>query len=63
MSYQAVIIWETGEKEVHSYETREQAEKAVQGYHIAFGNQVQWAGVRESAGIDQWRDLSGAEWL
>ena len=63
MTYEVVIVWETGDKEVHSYDTREQAEKIAQGYRTAFGNQVRWAGVRESAGIDRWRDLSGAEWL
>ena len=64
MLYEAVIVWETGdkEKEVHCYNTREEAENAVEGYKMAFGQQVRWAGVRESAGIDQWKDLSGAEW-
>lgn len=44
--HELVIIWETGEKEVHEYENRELAEQAERGYKNAFGNQIQWSGVR-----------------
>ena len=46
MKYETIIIWYTGEKEVYEYDTREEAEKAAEGYRMAFGNQIQWAGTR-----------------
>lgn len=44
--HELVIIWETSEKEVHEYESRELAEQAERGYKAAFGNQIQWSGTR-----------------
>ena len=44
--YELVIIWETGEKEVHEYESQELAEQAERGYNNAFGKQIEWSGVR-----------------
>lgn len=44
--YELVIIWETGEKEVHEYESQQLAEQAERGYKKAFGNQIQWSGTR-----------------
>ena len=40
--YKAVIIWETGEKEEYFYNTYEEARNCVDGYKMAFGNQIQW---------------------
>ena len=48
MRYEAVIVWETGEKEVHSYATEREAKQACEGYKRAFGRQVAWTGVREA---------------
>lgn len=45
--YELVIIWYTGEKDVHKYFTREEAEKAEHGMRTAFGNQIDWSCVRE----------------
>ena len=47
MKYELVIIWATGEKEVHAYATEEEAQVSVKGYKMAFGNQVAWAGIRK----------------
>ena len=44
--HELVIIWETGEKEVHEYESQELAEQAERGYKAALGNQIQWSGTR-----------------
>lgn len=44
--YELIIIWLTGEKEIYEYNTREEAEKAEQGYKMAFGNQISWTGIR-----------------
>ena len=41
-----VIVWNTGEKERHEYKTREDAEKAENGYKNAFGGQV-WTTIYE----------------
>ena len=49
MEYELVIIWETGEKEVHSYATEKEARTAGKGYKMAFGNQISWIGIRREA--------------
>ena len=38
--YELVIVWDTGEKEIHAYNTQEEAEIIGQGYKTAFGSQV-----------------------
>ena len=43
--FDLVIVWETGEKEVYTYATREDAEKGKANFEKAFGSQV-WACVR-----------------
>lgn len=43
--YELIVIWETGEREVHEYNNREEAKKAEQGYETAFGNQISWIGI------------------
>lgn len=47
LKYELVIIWYNGEKEIHAYNTKEKAEEIGQGMKMAFGNQVQWYGVRK----------------
>lgn len=49
MTYELVVIWNDGQKEIHEYPTPEDAEKAGIGYKTAFGNQVSWYGVRVKA--------------
>ena len=48
MKYELVVIWETGEKEVHAYATKEEAQAADKGYKMAFGNQISWVGTRKA---------------
>ena len=48
MKYELVIVWETGEKEIHAYATEEEALKASKGYRTVFGNQIAWTGVRKA---------------
>jgi len=45
MKNELVVIWTTGEKEVHKYENKSKAREAENGYKMAFGNQV-WTCVR-----------------
>jgi hypothetical protein len=45
--YEAIIIWDTGEKEIYQYNTKEEAERCCQGYRMAFGKQIAWTGTRE----------------
>ena len=45
MTYELIVIWETGEKETCLYDSREKAEQAANGYKMAFGNQVSWTGI------------------
>lgn len=49
MKYELVVIWNDGQKEIHEYPTYEDAESVGRGYKIAFGNQVEWYGVRAKA--------------
>ena len=46
MKYELVVIWETGEKEVHKYNNLEDAKEAENSFRMAFGNQVSWTGIR-----------------
>lgn len=46
MTYELVIIWETGEKEVYSYTSREKAEMTGREMKKVFGNQISWYGIR-----------------
>ena len=45
--YELVVIWETGEKEVHEYTNILEAKMVKHGYEVAFGKQIQWTGIRE----------------
>ena len=47
--YELVIVWESGEKAVYTYESKAEAEKARDGYIKVFGRQL-WACVREKRG-------------
>ena len=49
MRYELIIIWESGEKEVYSYDSKEKAKKIEEGYKIVFGNQISWTGITEKA--------------
>lgn len=46
--WELVIIWETGDidKDIYEYETKEEAEKAMNGMRMAFGKQISWSCVR-----------------
>lgn len=44
--YELIVIWEDGDKEVHGYTTEEEAQERARGFKMAFGNQIQWCGVR-----------------
>lgn len=46
MAYELVIVWETGEKDIFEYNSREDAEKSGNGFKVALGEQVAWYGVR-----------------
>ena len=46
MKNELVVIWETGEKEVHKYNNLEDAKEAEKGFRMAFGNQISWTGIR-----------------
>ena len=43
--YELIILWETGEKENHRFDTLEDAEQAERNYKMAFGNQISWTGI------------------
>ena len=43
--FKLIIIWYTGEREEHLFNTRTKAERAERGYYIAFGNQIDFTCV------------------
>ena len=45
--YEAIIIWDTGEKEIYEYTTQEEAEQCCKRFKTAFGKQIAWTGTRE----------------
>lgn len=45
--YELVVIWDTGEKETATYDTEIEAKIIENGFHTAFGKQIQWTGIRE----------------
>ena len=46
MEYELVVVWATGEKEIHSYNSQDEAEQGKRNYEMAFGSQL-WCCVRE----------------
>ena len=38
------IVWETGEKETYTYQTRQEAEETAKNLKMVFGNQL-WVGI------------------
>ena len=45
--HELVVIWQTGEKEIFEYKSKEKAESAMKGMKMALGNQISWMCVRE----------------
>ena len=45
--FELVVIWQSGDRDVYSYTTREAAEKAGSGMKMALGNQIAWWCVRK----------------
>lgn len=48
MKWELVLIWTSGEKEIYTYDTKEEAYKGGWNFKQAFGNQIEWTGVREA---------------
>lgn len=44
--YELVVVWENGEKDVYTYDTKAQADKAGEGMKTALGGQIEWCGTR-----------------
>ena len=45
-TYELVIEWANGDRDVYEYATKELAEKAKEGMKMALGNQIAWMGTR-----------------
>ena len=50
MRARLIVIWDTGEKEVHEYDSLEKAREIESGMKVAFGNQISWTGIVERTG-------------
>lgn len=46
--WELVIIWGNGDKNVYRYRTEQDAVKGQKSMQMAFGGQIQWAGVRKA---------------
>lgn len=46
MMYELVIIWTAGEPNIYEYATLEDATQAGENMRMAFGNQIEWLGIR-----------------
>ena len=45
MTYELIVIWETGEKNVYEYNSEQDAQQGEANMKMAFGNQIQWTGI------------------
>lgn len=45
--YELIVIWECNDKNIYTYWSYEKAQKAMDAMKMAFGNQIQWTGIRE----------------
>ena len=52
--YELVIVWAFGDDrtQVFRFDTKEQAQQAEANYRMAFGNQIEWAGIRPTNGMN-----------
>ena len=48
--WKLVIIWDDGKREEALYPTEREAEKAEEGYYMAFGAQIFWSCVIPTKG-------------
>lgn len=44
--WELVIVWEQGGKNVYPYKTEQGAKDGERAMRMAFGNQIQWSGIR-----------------
>ena len=44
--YELVVVWDTGEKDIYTYNTLDEAEQAGRDKKVALGNQIAWTGTR-----------------
>ena len=45
--YTLIVIWDDNFKEEYDYQTYEDAQKHMEGFKKAFGNQISWCGIKE----------------
>lgn len=46
--FELIVVWQTGEQNIYSYENKEEAMRGADRMRMAFGNQITWTGVRKS---------------
>lgn len=45
--YELVIVWDSGETDIYTYDSKEAAEEGGESMKMALGNQIAWYGTRE----------------
>ncbi len=45
--FELIIIWDTGEKTIESFDTYAAALQAEKNMYMAFGRQISWTGINE----------------
>lgn len=43
--FELIVVWDTGEQNIYSYESEEEAMRGADNMRMAFGNQIQWTGI------------------
>ena len=46
--FELIVVWDTGEQNIYSYESEEEAMRGADRMRMAFGEQIRWTGVRKS---------------
>lgn len=46
--FELIVVWDTREQNIYSYETEEEAMRGAGRMRMAFGEQIRWTGVRKS---------------
>ena len=46
--FELIVVWQTGEQNIYSYDTEDEAMRGADRMRMASGNQITWTGVRKS---------------
>lgn len=50
--FELVVVWETGDRDVYKYDSRDSAERHGRDMKMALGDQIAWYGIRKELNHD-----------